>query len=105
MIVWDEIPRKSRYNRNELIIYRCEEEIRSFIPEFRAEHCLTQRELAKKCEVNQSMVARLESPSPSTHILHLLSILVPLGYTLKIEKLDPDTAIHDNNKNHCVTDF
>ena len=57
--------------------------IRTLI-EIREEQGLTQASLARKCNMKQPVIARLESATHSPQIDSLLKVLVPLGYTLKI---------------------
>ena len=45
---------------------------------------LTQRELAKKANVKQPVIARLESRARSPRVSTLMKILYPMGYTLRV---------------------
>lgn len=48
------------------------------------EQGLSQAELAKKCNVKQPTIARMEKNAHSPQIDSLLRVLAPLGYTLQI---------------------
>lgn len=61
-----------------------EEELICTMVEAREKQGLTQSELAEKCQIKQSMLARLEGGKHSPRVSSLLKILVPLGYKLKI---------------------
>ena len=50
----------------------------------REEQGLSQAELAKKCNVKQPTIARMEKDAHSPQIDSLLRVLAPLGYTLQI---------------------
>ena len=54
----------------------------------REEQGLTQAELARKCNMKQPVIARLETATHSPQIDSLLKVLVPLGYTLKIAPIN-----------------
>lgn len=61
--------------------------IKSFIA-FRKENNLTQEVLGLYSKVNRVKIARIESGMHSPTIKNLLEILGPIGYTIKIEKID-----------------
>ncbi len=65
--------------------------IREFV-NFRKENNLTQELLSIYSNVNRVKIARIESGMHSTSIKNLLEILGPIGYTIKIQK------INDENK-------
>ena len=88
MTTWQEIPRRERYSRNDMIIYECEAEILGAVAAARAELGLSQKELAERCGVKQPAIARLESPAHSPYLINILKVLVPLGYVLKVEKIE-----------------
>ena len=48
---------------------------------------LTQQDIADRCSVIRTTIARIESGMNSPHIRTLLQMLEPLGYTLKITKI------------------
>ena len=49
---------------------------------------LSQQEIADKSNVIRTTIARIENQVNSPQIKTMLQILEPLGYTLKIEKID-----------------
>ena len=60
--------------------------VKEFI-RFRKENNLTQELLSKFSNVSRTKIARIENGSCSPSIKSLLSILGPIGYTIKIEKV------------------
>ena len=52
--------------------------------EARKKSGLTQRELAKKANIKQPVIARLESRARSPRVSTLMKILYPMGYTLRV---------------------
>ena len=52
--------------------------------EARKKSGLTQRDLAKKANVKQPVIARLESRARSPRVSTLMKILYPMGYTLRV---------------------
>lgn len=54
------------------------------IIEIRKQSGLSQKELAERCGVKQSAIARLEKMKATPQIDTLLKILIPLGYKLAI---------------------
>lgn len=64
---------------------------KDFIKDFivcRRENNLTQELLSLYSKVNRVKVARIESGMHSPTIKNLLQILGPIGYTIKIEKIN-----------------
>lgn len=55
---------------------------------FRKENNLTQELFAKYSNVSRTKIARIENGSSSPSILSMLQILGPIGYTIKIEKIE-----------------
>lgn len=49
---------------------------------------LSQQEIANQSNIIRTTVARIETGMNSPQIKTMLQILEPLGYTLKIEKID-----------------
>ena len=70
-------------DEEEKVIEMEKELIRSMVA-IREEQGLSQAELAKKCNVKQPTIARMEKDAHSPQIDSLLRILAPLGYTLQI---------------------
>lgn len=63
--------------------------IREFV-NFRKENNLTQELLSIYSNVNRVKIARIESGMHSTSIKNLLEILGPIGYTIKIQKINEE---------------
>ncbi len=71
--------------------YDADELNRIFIKEFirfRKENNLTQELFSKYSKVPREKIARIESGMHSPSILSLLKIIGPIGYTIKIEKVN-----------------
>ena len=71
--------------------YNAEELNKLFIKEFisfRKENNLTQELFSKYSKVSRTKIARIENGSCSPTIKSMLDILGPIGYTLKIVKVD-----------------
>jgi len=66
---------------------RLKVELMGKILEIRKELGLTQAEFAKRCNIKQEYLARLEKSKSAPQIDTLLKILVPLGYKLDIVPL------------------
>ena len=58
--------------------------------EFRHKLGLTQLEMANKSNVLRDKIAKIEAGIYPPNIKSVLKILGPLGYTLKIEKIDEE---------------
>ena len=59
---------------------------------------LTQQEMANKSNVLRDKIAKIEAGIYPPNIKSLFKILGPLGYTIKIEKINKDKEIHNNEK-------
>lgn len=73
--------------------YKAEELNRMFIQEFirfRKENNLTQELFSKYANVPRTKIARIENGSHSPSVESLLKILGPIGYTIKIVKVEKD---------------
>ncbi len=76
--------------------YNAEELNKLFIKEFisfRKENNLTQELFSKYSKVSRTKIARIENGSSSPTIKSMLDILGPIGYTLKIVKVEPQNKI------------
>jgi len=79
---------ESSYNAEELNEIFIKEFIR-----FRKENNLTQELFSKYSKVSREKIARIESGMHSPSILSLLKIIGPIGYTIKIEKVEKNKKI------------
>lgn len=73
----------SCYNSDELN----QQFIKDFI-RFRKENNLTQELFSKYSKVSRTKIARIENGSHSPSVMSLLEILGPIGYTIKIVKVE-----------------
>ena len=80
------------YDKNYIQTDYTEEELnKMFVKDFarfRRENNLTQTLLSKYSGVNREKIARIELGMHSPSIKSILKILGPVGYTLKIEKIE-----------------
>lgn len=74
----------SKDNKNEI---EFQTELIGKLIEIRNSKKFTQRKLAQICKVKQPEIARIESFKCSPQINTLIKLLIPLGYTLKIESI------------------
>lgn len=70
--------------------------IKDFVS-FRKENNLTQELLSLYSNVNRVKIARIESDMHSPTIKAMIDILGPLGYTLKIEKVNKKKKVEDKD--------
>ena len=79
------------YDKNYIEVSKTPEELeKEFIKDFtlvRKENNLTQELLGLYSSVRREKIARIENNSHSPSVKHLLQILGPIGYTIKIEKI------------------
>lgn len=87
MTTWDEFRKKLNITEDEEKIISIEKELIRTMVEIREEQGLSQAELAKKCNVKQPVIARMEKSVHSPQINSLLKIRAQLGYTLQIVPL------------------
>ena len=87
MTTWDEFRKELNISEEDEKIIAIEKEIIRAMVEIREEQGLSQSELAKKCNIKQPVIARMEKSVHSPQINSLLKILVKLGYTLQIVPL------------------
>lgn len=81
---WDEFEKELNITPEEEIEIQLEMDIIKATIEARKKSGLTQRELAKKANVKQPVIARLESRARSPRVSTLMKILYPMGYTLRV---------------------
>ena len=87
MTTWYEFRKELNITEDEEKIISIEKELIRTMVEIREEQGLSQAELAKKCNVKQPVIARMEKSVHSPQINSLLKILAQLGYTLQIVPL------------------
>lgn len=84
MSTWKEFRKELNINEEEEKVIEMEKELIRSIVAIREEQGMSQAELAKKCNVKQPSIARMEKDTHSPQIDSLLRVLAPLGYTLQI---------------------
>lgn len=80
---------KQYINKEELLTKLEYNLICDFI-KLRKNNGLTQKELAEYSNTIRETIAKIENQIVSPQINTLIKILEPLGYTIKIEKIDKD---------------
>lgn len=84
MSSWKEFKKELNITAEEEKVIEMEKELIRSMVAIREEQGISQAELAKKCNVKQPTIARMERDTHSPQIDSLLRILAPLGYTLQI---------------------
>lgn len=84
---WKEVRNKLDISPEDEKIIELEKDLIRTMVRIREEKGLSQARLAEMCNVKQPVIARMETAVHSPQIDSILKILVPLGYTLKIEPL------------------
>jgi predicted transcriptional regulator len=84
MTTWKEFKETLDISPEDKRIIELEMELIKTMVRIREEQGLSQAELARKCNVKQPVIARMEKAVHSPQIDSLLRILTPLGYTLQI---------------------
>ena len=77
-----------QYIEKEKLISEMEYELITEFIKLRKSANLSQQEIANQSKVIRTTIARIENGMNSPQIKTMLQILEPLGYTLKIEKID-----------------
>ena len=76
------------FKENELFLSNLEYELICDFIKKRKDNNLTQKELAELSNVIRETIAKIENQVVSPQINTLIKILEPMGYTLKIEKIN-----------------
>lgn len=84
MTTWSEFKKAHPLTTEEELMVKMEEDIIRTVSKLREEQQMTQSELAERCNIKQSALARLEKQHHSPRVDSLIKVLAPLGYTLKI---------------------
>lgn len=79
-----------RYVDTEKKLSEIEYELITNFIKLRKDANLSQQDIANQANVIRTTVARIENRINSPQIKTMLQILEPLGYTLKIEKIDKE---------------
>ena len=84
MSTWKEFRNELNITDEEEKVIEMEKELIRSMVAIREEQGMSQAELAKKCNVKQPTIARMEKNTHSPQIDSLLRVLAPLGYTIQI---------------------
>ena len=90
MLRWEDIRAELDITHEDEIQIDFEKELIETMVRIREEQGLTQVQLAEKCDMKQSMIARFEKLSHSPKVSTMLEILTQLGYTLKIVPIEEE---------------
>ena len=90
MLKWEDVRAELDINHDDEIQIDFEKELIETMVRIREEQGLTQVQLAEKCDMKQSMIARFEKLTHSPKVSTMLEILTQLGYTLKIVPIEKE---------------
>ena len=85
---WDDFRKTLNITEEEELAIQFEMQLMDATIEARKKANLTQRELGEKTGIKQSAIARLEKRRASPRASTLLTLLYPLGYTLKVVPIE-----------------
>ena len=88
MTNWKEFREELELTPEEECVIELEKDLIRTMVQIREAQGLSQAELARKCNVKQPVIARMEKDVHSPQVDSLLKILVPLGYRLQIVPID-----------------
>ena len=88
MANWKEFREELELTPEEECVIELEKDLIRTMVQIREAQGLSQAELARKCNVEQPVIARMEKDVHSPQVDSLLKILVPLGYRLQIVPID-----------------
>ncbi|MBR4494126.1 MAG: helix-turn-helix domain-containing protein [Clostridiales bacterium] len=88
MANWKEFREELDLTPEEECVIELEKDLIRTMVQIREAQGLSQAELARKCNVKQPVIARMEKDVHSPQVDSLLKILVPLGYRLQIVPID-----------------
>lgn len=84
MSTWKEVKKELSLTEEDKRIIELEKELIRSMVAIREEQGLSQADMARKCNVKQPAIARMEKNTHSPQVDSLLRVLTPLGYTLQI---------------------
>lgn len=87
-MTWEEVKKELRFTEEDEKRIAEEMELIRTMVRLREEKGLTQTQLADKCDMKQSVLARMEKSAHSPKISSLLKVLTTLGYKLKIVPME-----------------
>ena len=84
MSTWKEVRKELSLTEEDKRIIELEKELIRSMVAIREEQGLSQADMARKCNIKQPAIARMEKNTHSPQVDSLLRVLTPLGYTLQI---------------------
>ena len=90
MITREEFRKELNITPEDEVQIKFETELIETMIKIREEQGLTQAQLAEKCDMKQSMIARFEKLTHSPRVNTMIEILTQLGYTLKIVPIEQE---------------
>jgi predicted transcriptional regulator len=84
MSTWKEVRKELSLTEEDKRIIELEKELIRSMVAIREKQGLSQADMARKCNVKQPAIARMEKNTHSPQVDSLLRVLTPLGYTLQI---------------------
>lgn len=84
MSTWKEVRKELSLTEEDKRIIELEKELIRSMVAIREEQGLSQADMARRCNVKQPAIARMEKNTHSPQVDSLLRVLTPLGYTLQI---------------------
>ena len=88
MTTWNEFEKKLNITPEDEKLIQMEMELIRAMVAIREENGLSQAELARKCNVKQPVIARMEKSTHSPQLNSILKVLAPMGYTLQIVPIE-----------------
>lgn len=88
MKTWAEFEKELNISPEDEKLIEMEVKLLEAMVAIREKQGLSQAELAKKCNVKQPVIARLEKSVHSPQLNTILKVLIPLGYTLQIVPIE-----------------
>ena len=85
---WDDFEKTLNLTEEDELAIQFEMQLMDATIEARKKANLTQKELGEKTGIKQSAIARLEKRRASPRTSTLLTLLYPLGYTLKVVPIE-----------------
>ncbi len=88
MRTWEEFEKELNISPEDERLIEMEMELVRAMISIREEQGLSQADLAKRCNVKQPVIARMEKATHSPQLNSILKVLAPMGYTLQIVPIE-----------------
>ena len=88
MLRWENVRAELNITPEDELQIQFEKELIETMIKIREEQGLTQTQLAEKCNMKQSAIARMEKLVHSPRVTTMIEVLTQLGYTLKIVPIE-----------------